>query len=125
MLKILYRIGIVLLAAGIISGGTALLVASGALSNRAVAGLVEGDTGRQFTRTLVNPPAQPAGGGFAREIFGQRDFGRDALLAAGLSDLIRNLVLIAAITVGVLVIRKLLAAVLQIIRRNTAHSPQE
>ena len=118
MFKTLFHIGIVLLAAGIIAGATAVVVQAGVLSRGPVAGLVERGTARQFDRTLVNPPA---GGDFSPGAFPVRDFGRGSLQAASLSDILRNLLLISAITAAVLAIRKLLAAAIQLVRRSSIH----
>ncbi|HEY3344856.1 MAG TPA: hypothetical protein VGJ97_08005 [Anaerolineaceae bacterium] len=116
MIKQLIRTCVVLLAAGIISGGMVLLVQNGILTNQSVAALAsrDGGAGRQFDRTQLNPPI-----GFSAPVIGGAFRSRGGFnLDAGLSGIVHNLLMIAGITVGVLVARKLLGAGIQMVRRG-------
>jgi hypothetical protein len=111
MLKLIFRIGVILLAAGIISGGMVLLVQHGILTSQSVSALAgrEGG-GRQFDRAQgFTPPI--LGGAF-------RDRG-SFNLQAGISGIVQNLLIIAGITMGVLVVRKVIASLSQIRRGKT------
>ncbi len=115
LIEILLRIGIVLLAAGVITLVTDLLVHSGALNGGGVSQLIELGS-RQLDRTLVNPPA---GSILPPDEF--RGSVRDAAISAVLDGIVRNLLIIAAITMVVLAVRKILSAAIQVFRKKSYH----
>jgi hypothetical protein len=123
MIKVIWRIVVILALAGLVSGGIYLLVQNGQLSGQTLAALGGGDGGRQFNRTQLNP--SPGGDAFqagVRPLTGafRGDGARGFNLDAGLAGVFRNLLIIAAITVAVGALRKLWSFVTQLARKRTA-----